>query len=123
MQGSLFQNGMQTIGRRLRDGFGRRLTRQFAVTEIGKEYYRQCVAVLVEADAAQDAIDRIRADPQSEEWVTFPSSVLYSQVGDGAVHGEMPQRGESGKRDDVIREEFDIAIRVRFPRWKKATWS
>lgn len=29
-----------------------RSTRRFSVTEIGQEYYRRCVAMLVEADAA-----------------------------------------------------------------------
>ena len=41
-----------------------RSTRRFAVTEIGQEYYRHCVAMLVEADAAQEAIERTRAEPQ-----------------------------------------------------------
>ncbi len=42
----------------LEDELGVRLihrsTRHFAVTEIGREYYRHCVAMMVEADAAQE---------------------------------------------------------------------
>ena len=58
-----------------------RSTRRFAVTEIGHEYYRHCVAMLVEADAAQEAIDRTRAAPQGVVRVACPSAVLYFQVG------------------------------------------
>jgi DNA-binding transcriptional LysR family regulator len=32
-----------------------RSTHRFAVTEIGRGYYRHCIAMLVEPDAAQEA--------------------------------------------------------------------
>ena len=35
-----------------------RSSRRFSVTEIGQDYYDQCVAVLVEAEAAQAVIER-----------------------------------------------------------------
>src|SRR3546814_6310405 len=54
-----------------------RSTRRFAVTEIGREYYRHCVAMVVEADAAQDVIDRTRSEPQGVVRVSCPSSVIY----------------------------------------------
>src|SRR3546814_7436809 len=56
-----------------------RSTRQFAVTEIGREYYRHCVAMMVEAEAAQEAIDRMRSEPQGVVRVSCPSSVIYFQ--------------------------------------------
>lgn len=98
-----------------------RSTRRFAVTEIGREYYRHCVAMLVEAEAAQEAIDRIRAAPQGVVRVACPSAVLYFQVGAMiarflAAHPKVEVQLEStNRRVDVIREGFDIAIRVRFP--------
>src|SRR5258705_2537243 len=49
-----------------------RSTRKLAVTEIGQEYYRHCVAMLVEASAAQDAIDRSRSGPQGLIRVSAP---------------------------------------------------
>ncbi|MBR1250336.1 LysR family transcriptional regulator [Bradyrhizobium sp. AUGA SZCCT0169] len=109
----------------LEDRLGVRLlqrsTRRFTVTEIGLEYYRHCVAMLVEAEAAQDAIERARAEPRGIVRLSCPSSVLYFQVGDMVarfmascpnveVHLEAINRPV-----DVIREGFDIAIRVRFP--------
>lgn len=41
-----------------------RSTRRFVVTEIGREYDRHCVAMLVEAEAAQESIDRSLAVPR-----------------------------------------------------------
>ncbi|KFC74377.1 Trancriptional regulatory protein, LysR family protein [Bosea sp. LC85] len=98
-----------------------RSTRRFAVTEIGREYYRHCVAMLVEVDAAQEAIERARAAPQGIVRVACPSAVLYFQVGGMVAHflaawPRVEVRLEStNRRVDVIHEGFDIAIRVRFP--------
>ena len=41
-----------------------RSTRRFSVTEIGQDYYRHCVAMLVEAKAADELIERSRTRPQ-----------------------------------------------------------
>ena len=138
-----------------------RSTRRFAVTGIGQEYYRHCVAMMVEADAAQETIDRLRAEPRGVVRVSRPSSMIYFQVGEmiarfmaecpkvevslaalphQQVHQVLGAFGKSalaneaklelvddvklkalGKSEstnrqvDVIREGFDIAIRVRFP--------
>jgi DNA-binding transcriptional LysR family regulator len=98
-----------------------RSTRRFAVTEIGREYYRHCVAVMVEADAAQETIDRMRSEPQGVVRVACPSSLIYFQVGEMiARFMEQCPKVEvllesTNRRVDVIREGFDLAIRVRFP--------
>src|SRR5690606_2987266 len=41
-----------------------RSTRHFAVTEVGLEYYHHCVAMLAQAHAAEEAIERSRAEPR-----------------------------------------------------------
>jgi DNA-binding transcriptional LysR family regulator len=98
-----------------------RSTRRFSVTEIGQDYYRHCVAMLVEADAAQELIERSRSKPQGIIRVSCPPPLLYFQVGemvarfmaecpDVEVHLESTPR-----RVDVIAEGVDIALRVRFP--------
>ncbi len=98
-----------------------RSTRRFAVTEIGQEYYRHCVAMLVEAEAAQEAIDRSRAEPQGIVRVSCPPALVCFQVGDMiarfmasnprvTVHLESTSR-----RVDLISDGIDVAIRVRFP--------
>jgi len=98
-----------------------RSTRRFSVTDIGQDYYRHCVAMLVEAAAAQELIERSRTSPQGIVRISCPPALLYFQVGemiarfmaecpDVEVHLESTSR-----RVDVISEGFDIAIRVRFP--------
>lgn len=98
-----------------------RSTRRFAVTEIGQEYYRHCAAMVVEADAAQEAIDRLRSEPQGIVRMSCPPSIIYFQVGEMiARFMEQCPKVEvllesTNRRVDVIREGFDLAIRVRFP--------
>ena len=98
-----------------------RSTRRFAITEIGQEYYRHCVAMLVEADAAEEAVQRVRAEPQGLVKLSCPSALVYFHVGDMLarfmaanprveVHLECTNR-----RVDVIAEGLDLALRVRFP--------
>jgi DNA-binding transcriptional LysR family regulator len=98
-----------------------RSTRRFAVTEIGRAYYQHCVAMMIEAEAAQEVIDRMRAEPQGVVRVSCPSSMIYFQVGEMiARFMEQCPKVEvllesTNRRVDVIREGFDLAIRVRFP--------
>ncbi len=98
-----------------------RTTRQFAVTEIGQEFYRHCLAMVVEAEAALEVIDRRRAEPQGTVRVSCPASVIYFQVGEMIARfmAEYPKvkvhLESTNRRVDVIREGFDLAIRVRFP--------
>jgi DNA-binding transcriptional LysR family regulator len=56
-----------------------RSTSRFAVTEIGHAYHRHCVAMLVEAEAAQETIDQVRAVPQGLVRVSCPT--LCSMAG------------------------------------------
>lgn len=110
---------------RLEDRLGVRLiqrsTRRFTVTEIGQEYYRHCVAMLVEAESAAEVIERSRAEPQGVVKVSCPPALLCFQVGHMiarymAKHPRVTVQLEStSRRVDVIGEGLDIAIRVRFP--------
>ncbi len=98
-----------------------RSTRRFAVTEIGREYYQHCVAMTVEAEAAQETIERMRSEPQGVVRVSCPSSIIYFHLGEMIARfmEHCPKVAvllESTNRQvDVIREGFDLAIRVRFP--------
>ena len=98
-----------------------RSTRRFAVTEIGQEYYRHCVAMLVEAEAAQEAIDRVRAEPQGIVRVVARPRCCISRSGEMVARfmAECPKvevhLESTNRRVDVIREGFDLTIRVRFP--------
>ena len=133
------QNGFAAAARKLRmprsrlsrriglleDRLGMKLihrsTRRFTVTEIGREYYRHCVAMMVEAEAAQETIDRMRTEPQGVVRVSCPSSLISFEIGEMiARFMEQYPKVEvllesTNRRVDVIREGFDLAIRVRFP--------
>lgn len=109
----------------LEDRLGVRLvhrsTRRFTVTEVGQQYYRHCVAMMVEADAAQQSIDRMRSEPQGVLRLSCPSSMIYFQLGEMIARfmEEYPKvevlLESTNRRVDVIREGFDLAIRVHFP--------
>lgn len=117
-----------TLSRRiagLEDRLGVRLihrsTRQFSVTEIGQDYYRHCVAMLVEADSAEAVIERTRTEPRGIVRLSCPPGLIYFHVGTLLV-GFMEKYPEvrvemtaTSRRVDVIREGFDLAIRVRYP--------
>ncbi|MDW5441157.1 LysR family transcriptional regulator [Polaromonas sp. SM01] len=98
-----------------------RSTRRFAVTEIGQAYYQHCLAMLVEANAAQEVIDRVSAQPQGTVRISCPTALLDYQIGDilarflAACPRVQMQLESTNRRVDVIGEGFDIAIRVRFP--------
>lgn len=98
-----------------------RSSRRFSVTEVGAEYYDRCVAMLVEADAADQLIAELRAEPRGTIRVSCPVALLNFQFGalfsrfmteNPAV--EIHLEG-SNRRVDVIAEGVDVAIRVRFP--------
>jgi DNA-binding transcriptional LysR family regulator len=109
----------------LEDRLGVRLiqrsTRRFTVTEIGQEYYRHCVAMLIEANAAQEAIDRSRAGPQGLIRVSCPPALVCFVIGPIIARFMFAnprvtvELDSTSRRVDVIGEGLDVAIRVRFP--------
>jgi DNA-binding transcriptional LysR family regulator len=98
-----------------------RTTRRLAVTELGQAYYTHCKAMLVQAEAAQEAIDRSRAEPSGVVRMTCPVTLLEATVGDMladflALHPQVELHLEAtNRRVDVVGEGVDLAIRVRPP--------
>lgn len=98
-----------------------RSTRKLTVTEIGQEFYRHCVAMLVEAEAAQEAIDRSRSGPQGLIRVSCPPALVCFSIGPliarymAANPRVTVELDSTSRRVDVIGESIDVAIRVRFP--------
>ncbi len=98
-----------------------RSSRRFSVTEIGREFYDRCVAMLVEAEAAEQVIAKVRAEPRGVVRMSCPVALLNSQFGAliarfMVVNPAVEVHLEStNRRVDVIAEGFDVAIRVRFP--------
>ncbi len=103
-----------------------RSTRKLAVTEIGQEYHRHCIAMLVEANAAQEAIDRSRSGPQGLIRVSCPPALVCFAIGPMvarymAANPRVAIELEStSRRVDVIGEGLDVAIRVRFPPFEES---
>ena len=77
--------------------------------------------MLIEAEAAQELIDRARSKPQGIVRLSCPAAVLNFQVGAMLARfmAECPKVEvhlvNTNRRVDLIREGFDIALRVRFP--------
>lgn len=98
-----------------------RSTRRFSVTEIGQSYFTHCRAMLVEAEAAEEAIALTRAEPRGIVRVTCPVALLDAQLGAMLVdfmreHPLVTVHLEASNRQvDVIGEGVDVAIRVRPP--------
>lgn len=98
-----------------------RSTRHFAVTEIGRTYYEHCKAMLVEAEAAQEAIDALHAEPRGVVRITCPVALLHAHVG-AMLAGFMARYPQvtvhleaTNRRVDLVSEAVDVAIRVRPP--------
>jgi DNA-binding transcriptional LysR family regulator len=96
-----------------------RSTRQFSVTEVGRTFYAHCKAMLVEAGAAEAAVEQIRSTPSGIVRLTCPIALLHAQLG-AMLAGfmvECPnvelQVEATNRRVDVIGEGIDIAVRVR----------
>lgn len=96
-----------------------RSTRRFEVTQLGQTYYEHCRAMLVEAEAAQEAIDSLRAEPRGVVRVTCPIALLHFHVGD-IVADFMTEYPEvtvhleaTNRRVDVVGEGVDVALRAR----------
>jgi DNA-binding transcriptional LysR family regulator len=98
-----------------------RSSRRFSVTEIGREFYDRCLATLVEAEAAEQVIAQVRAEPRGVVRMSCPIALLNFQFGAliakfMVVNPAVEVHLEStNRRIDVIAEGFDVAIRVRFP--------
>jgi len=96
-----------------------RTTRRFMVTEVGERFYAHCRAVLEEAQAAQDAVDELRAEPRGVVRLSCPVSLAQTMLShllpDFLMqYPKMQVRLlASDRRVDVIGEGFDLAIRVR----------
>jgi len=96
-----------------------RTTRRFAVTEVGERFHAHCRAMLEEAQAAQDAVDELRAEPRGIVRVSCPVSLVQTVLAHVLPEflSQFPKVQvrvvATNRRVDVINEGIDIAIRVR----------
>ncbi|HCU1269517.1 TPA: LysR family transcriptional regulator [Klebsiella pneumoniae] len=96
-----------------------RTTRQFAVTEVGQTFYQHCKAMLIEAEAAQQAVETLRAEPRGSVRITCPVTLLHVHIGPMLARfmarypGVTLHLEATNRRVDVVGEGIDVAIRVR----------
>lgn len=104
----------QQLGVRLLE----RSTRKLAVTEIGQEFYAHCQQMIAQAEAAEEATQRLRGEPHGMVRVSCPAG-LAPQV--SAIlpwflqqHPKVKvQLVITNRRVDLIEEKLDIALRAR----------
>ncbi|CAM8009408.1 MULTISPECIES: LysR family transcriptional regulator [Enterobacter] len=96
-----------------------RTTRQFTVTEVGQTFYQHCKAMMVEAEAAEEAVAALQAEPRGVVRITCPITLLHVHVGPmlakfmARYPGINLQLEATNRRVDLVGEGVDIAIRVR----------
>ena len=98
-----------------------RSTRKLALTQMGEVYLRHCQAMIAEARAAQEAIERAHAEPQGLVRLSCPTSIVQAVLAPllPKFLDTYPKVRLSvmatNRRVDVISEGMDIALRVRRP--------
>jgi DNA-binding transcriptional LysR family regulator len=98
-----------------------RSTRQFQVTDIGQDYYRHCVAMMAEAESAEDVIEQNRSEPRGVIRLSCTTPLLSFWV--APVLGEYMAQcpgielhvKSHNRRVDLISEGFDLSLSLCFP--------
>lgn len=121
IQKSKLSRRIQQLEERLGVRLLNRSSRRFSVTEIGRDFYERCLAMLVEAEAAEQVVAEVRAEPRGVIRMSCPVALLNFQIGETiarfmvAYPGVEVHLAGTNRRVDVIAEGVDLAIRVRFP--------
>jgi len=122
--------GLQTskLSRRIRaleEELGVRLlnrtSRSLSLTETGRQFHQHCLALVAEAKAAKDIVDRTRSTPQGTVRISCPVALLESGI--STIIARYVQDNPevqvlldaTNRRVDVVEEGLDFAIRVRLP--------
>ena len=98
-----------------------RTTRRMSLTDVGQTFYQHCAALVAEAQAATEIIDRTRSVPQGTVRMSCPVPLLETDV--AAIVSryllDNPlvrlQIDATSRRVNVIEEGIDVALRVRRP--------
>lgn len=96
-----------------------RSSRIFQVTDVGRKYYEHCLAMLIEAEAAQESVEQLQAEPAGSIKITCPVGLLHFHAGE--ILAEFMSRyprvtvylEATNRRVDLLSEGVDVALRVR----------
>jgi DNA-binding transcriptional LysR family regulator len=107
----------------LEDRMGVRLiqrsTRRLSLTDAGRAFYAHCAAMLVEAEAAQQAVEQLSAAPSGTVRMTCPVAIAQFYLARIVaefmrLHPKVRVEIESTDRlVNLIEERIDLALRVR----------
>lgn len=98
-----------------------RSTRSFEVTEIGMAFYERCVAMLAQAEEAQNILQAGQNEAQGMLRISVPAALMHFPFQDILnkfmhAHPKVQLYVEmTHRRISVIDEQFDVSIRVRTP--------
>jgi DNA-binding transcriptional LysR family regulator len=81
-----------------------RSTRRLGLTEAGRAFYEHCAAMIVEAEAAQQAIEQLRSEPSGSVRLTCPLGMAQFSVA--------PLVAEFMRMHPKVRVEFDATDRI-----------
>lgn len=98
-----------------------RTSRSLSLTETGRQFHQHCLALVAEAKAAKDIVERTLSKPQGTVRISCPVGLLESGV--SAIISRYVQDNPevqirldaTNRRVDVVEEGLDFAIRVRLP--------
>lgn len=116
---SLISRRIAELEKRLGVKLLQRTTRQIAMTEVGKTYYQHCKAMMIEAEAADEAIAMLSSEPMGSVKISCPTNLLHINISQllnqflkkypkVKLHIEATNR-----KVDLINERYDLAIRIR----------
>lgn len=96
-----------------------RSTRRLTLTEAGRAFHEHCAAMLVEADAARQAVDRLRSEPVGTVRMTCPTAMM--QFYGARLIAEFMRRypkvrvevDATDRTVNLIEERIDVALRAR----------
>jgi DNA-binding transcriptional LysR family regulator len=96
-----------------------RTTRRIALTDVGAQYLRHCVAVREEAQAAADVVAQVHTEPRGVLRVSCPVTLAQTIVGE-VVAPFMARYPEvrvdiavTNRVVNLVEEGIDVALRVR----------
>ncbi|HWK69822.1 MAG TPA: LysR substrate-binding domain-containing protein [Burkholderiaceae bacterium] len=96
-----------------------RTTRKLSLTMAGELYYRHCVALREEAEAAAAAVAQIQTEPRGIIRVVCPVTLIQTVIGPmlpvyQARHPQVQLHMQASNRVvDLVEEGVDVALRVR----------
>ena len=95
-----------------------RSTRRFKVTDVGQDVYRHARAALTEAEAVDEVVQRLTAEPQGLVRISCPLDAdrLLGEALPAFLASHPRLRVQvivTNRRVDLIEEGVDVAIRVR----------